>query len=334
MAKKKKEANMNLYYLNQGQASHKMDDDKIKRKKAKEREKRVKENKAQKESNFDLETETVIQMTNKNKMKKEEERKRKLTKEEKRRKKRNKKIKFVIKTFLLLAIIIGGITFAMISPIFNIKDLQVSNNQQVSTDTIISLSELRTEENIFRFNSKKIANKIEENPYIKSARIHRKFPNTIQIVVEEREQAYSADFLGKYAYLDKQGYILQIAENDNQKVILQGIVTPEEEVAEGKRLNNEDLEKLEDVIKIMNATKEYNLDEKVKSIDISNKNEYSIYLEEEKKKVYLGNNTNLSNKMLYVNAIIEEEKEKAGEIFANGDLNNKFKVYFKESLNL
>lgn len=334
MAKKKKEANMNLYYLNHGQASHKMEDDKIKRKKEKEREKRIKEKKTQKESKFDLETETVIQMTNKNKMKKEEERKRKLTQEEKRRKKRNQKIKFAVKTFLLLTIIIGGIIFAMISPIFNIKDLQVLNNQQVSTDTIISLSELKMEENIFRFNSSKIANKIEENPYIKSAKIHRKFPNTIQIVVEEREQAYSADFLGKYAYLDKQGYILQIAENSNQKVILQGIVTPEEQIVEGKRLNNEDLEKLEDVIKIMNATREYNLDTKVKNIDISNKNEYSIYLEEEKKKVYLGDNTNLSNKMLYVNAIIEEEKEKAGEIFANGDLNNKFKVYFKESLNL
>ena len=84
----------------------------------------------------------------------------------------------------------------------------------------------------------------------------------------------------------------------------------------------------------MNATKEYNLDTKVKSIDISDKNEYSIYLEEEKKKVYLGDNTNLSNKMLYVNAIIEEEKGKAGEIFANGDLNNKFRVYFRESLNV
>lgn len=334
MAKKKKEASMNLYYMNRGQASKKMDDNKTKRKKAKEREKRVKENKAKKEDNFDLETETVIQMTNKNKIKKEEERKRKQTQEEKRRKKRNKKIKIIVKAILLLAIIIGGITFTMVSPIFNIKDIQVSNNNKVSADTIISLSELKTEENIFRFSSQKAINKIKENPYIKSVKIHRKLPNTIQIEVEEREQTYSADFLGKYAYLDKQGYILQIGEDNNQKVILQGIATPEEQVVEGERLNEEDLEKLEDVIKIMNAAKEYNLDTKVKSIDISDKNEYSIYLEEEKKKVYLGDNTNLSNKMLYVNAIIEAEKEKTGEIFANGDLNQKFRVYFKESLNV
>ena len=67
---------------------------------------------------------------------------------------------------------------------------------------------------------------------------------------------------------------------------------------------------------------------------MSDKSEYSIYLEEERKKVYLGDSSNLSNKMLYANAIIEKEKGKAGEIFANGDLNNKFRVYFRESLNV
>ena len=84
----------------------------------------------------------------------------------------------------------------------------------------------------------------------------------------------------------------------------------------------------------MNVTKEYELQEKITSINIANKNEYSIYLEEEKKRIHLGDNSNLSNKMLYANAIIEKEKGKAGEIFANGELNNKFKVYFRESLNV
>ena len=311
-------------------------EEKLRRKKAKEREKRIKENKNKNrnEQSFDLETETVIQMTNKNKIKQEEEKKRKLTQQEKRRKKRNQKIKLVLKIFLILGIIIGGVAFAMVSPIFNIKDIQVTNNEKVSGEMIISLSELQLEQNIFRFSGSNVANKIKENPYIKTVKVHRKIPSTIQIEVEEREHDYSVDFLGKYAYINKQGYILEIAEDSKEKRILQGIETPEEEVIPGNRLNSEDLEKLEDVIKIINATKEYELDDKVTSIDISNKNDYSIYLEEEKKKVYLGDNTNLSNKILYVNAIIEREKGKIGEIFANGDVNNKFKVYFRESLSV
>lgn len=334
MAKKMKEADMNLYYINHGQAPKENIEEMMKRKKAKEREKRIKQNKNKKEDDFDLDTEMVIKMTNKNKIKKEEERKKKLTQEERRRKKRNKKIKFALKMFLILGIIIGGVTFTMVSPIFNIKDIQVSNNNQISAETIISLSEIKVEENIFRFSSTKATNHIKENAYIESVKIHRKIPNTIQIEVEERTHNYSMDFLGKYAYINNQGYILEIAEDSKQKIILQGMATPEEQVLVGNRLNNEDLEKLEDVIKIMNIAKEYNLDTKVTSIDIQNKNEYSLYLEEEKKKAHIGDNSNLSNKMLYVNAIIEQEKGKTGDIFVNGDLNNKFKIYFRESLNV
>lgn len=321
-------------YEDFGQAFDKEFEERMKRKKAKEREKRIKENKARREPNFDLETETVIQMTNKNKIRQEEIKKKKLTQEEKRRKKRNKKIKRILEIFLLLGLLVGGIAFAMISPIFNIKDIQVLNNQQVSKETIISLSELKMEQNIFRFRKNGVSKKIKENAYIKEVILHRKLPNIVQIEVKEREHDYNVDYLGKYAYIDKQGYILEIAEEKKERVVLQGIVTPEEEVVAGKRLKEEDLKKLEDVIKIMNAAKEYELENKITSIDIQDKNEYSIYLEEEKKKVYLGNHTNLSNKILYVNAILKEEKGKAGEIYANGDFNNKFRVYFRESLNV
>lgn len=317
-----------------GQAFDKEFEERMKRKKAKEREKRIRENKGKNQEDFDLDTETVIKMTNKNKLKKEQEQRKKITKQEQKRKKRNKKIKIVLEIFLLIGIIVGGVTFAMISPIFNIRDIQVVNNQQISSETIISLSELKTEENIFRFSGSKVVENIKENAYIKNVKIHRKIPSTVQIEIEEREHKYSVDFLGKYAYIDKNGYILEIAEDNKQKIVLQGVQTPEEQVVAGNRLDKQDLERLEDIIKIMGATKEYELDTKVTSIDISNKNDYIIYLEEEKKKVHLGDNTNLSNKMLYVNAIIEEEKGKVGDIFANGDLNNKFRVYFSESLNV
>ncbi len=334
MTKKIKEADMYLYYMDYGQAQDKNKKSNTERKKAKERQKRIKQNKKMKKDDFDLNTETVIQMTNKNKIKKEEEQRKRLTQEERRRKKRYRKIKFFLKIILLLGIIIGGVAFAMISPIFSVKDIQVVGNEQISKETIISLSGLKTEENIFRFGISKVISSLKENAYVEKVKIHRKIPNTVQIEIEERKHNYSIDFLGKYAYINTQGYILEIAENSKQKVILQGIETPEEQVVEGNRLNNEDLEKLEDVIKIINATKEYELDNKVTSIDMSDKNQYSIYLEEEGKKVYLGDSSNLSNKMLYVDAIIEKEKGKAGEIFANGDLNNKFRVYFRESLNV
>lgn len=334
MAKKSKEAQMNLYYMKEGQAKNSKKKKTNNKKVEKEREKRIKQNQKQRsqKEKFDMETETVIQMTNKNNRKKEEQKRRELTKQEKKRKKRNRRIKFFIKLVLIIGLISGGIVFALTSPIFNIKNINVLNNNQLSSDTIISLSELKQEENIFKFYSKKVKDKIKENPYIENVKIHRKLPSTIEIEIEEREPKYSVDFMGKYAYINKQGYLLEISEDSKQLPILIGSSTAEENMVLGNRLDNEDLTRLEDVIKIMNSATEKKLDKMVTSIDISDKNNYSIYLEQEKKKVHLGQTNNLSNKMLYVVSIIEQEQGKEGDIYVDGDLNNKFQPYFREKV--
>ena len=278
------------------------------------------------------EEETVINMANQNHKKQMQTKKKKISKKERKRQKRIKRVKFILKLVVIIGIIAGGTTFALVSPIFNIKDIIVTDNNKVPNDTIISLSTLQLEQNIFKFYNKNIENKIKENPYIEKVTIHRNLPSTVEIKVTERVAQYAVDYIGKYAYINTQGYILELAENNQDMPIIQGASTNEEEFQLGNRLNNEDLNKLEDVIAIMDVMKQYKLNEKVTSIDISNKNEYIIYLADEKKKVHIGDTSNLSNKILYVQAIIEQEKGTEGDIFVNGDLNNGFNPYFRDQV--
>ena len=329
---RKKEENINLYYLN-NEPKETLDDI-MQRKKAKEREKRVKENKLkqEKEDIFDFETETVIGMTNKNKIKKDEENRKRLIKEQKRKNKKIKKIKRIARWTIFILLLVGTITFALTSPIFNIQTIEVINNKIVSSDTIVSLSRLSTEQNIFKFISSQIIKNIKENPYIENAKIHRQFPNKIQIDVEERTPQYSIPVLGNFAYINSQGYILEIAQNELALPIINGMKTSEEEVVAGNRITEEDLESLELILKIFNICKDNNFDNKITSIDISNKNEYIIYVKDEEKYLHVGDASNFSNKMLYIIAIIEEEKGNAGDIYANGDINKNFKVYFKPKI--
>lgn len=330
MPRKPKEENIDLYHFNNGQ------DENIENlmERKKEREKRIKErNNVQKEENeFDFDTETVIGMTNKNNKKKQDEMKKEFAKKQRKRDKRLKRIKFFLKLILLIGVISGIIAFATCSPIFNIQNIEVVNNSQLSPETIVSLSELSVGQNIFKFWKNDVENKIKSNAYIKNVELKREFPNKIQINVEEREAKFSVPVLGEYAYISTQGYILEITQNELNLPIINGISTKEEEIKVGNRLENKDLTELEIILKIMNAMKENQLDKEVTTIDISNKNDYIIYMQNEKKKVHLGDGSNLSNKMLYVIAIINEEKGKEGEIFANGDLNQKFKVYFREKV--
>lgn len=304
------------------------------KRKTKEREKRIKKQNSQKkaENQFDYDNEMVIKMTNKNNQRQEEKTKQKMSKKQRQILKKKKRIKLMLKFTALLIIIIAGIIFALVSPIFNIKEINVSNNNQINTETIISLSQLNLGQNIFKFNKNKVNKNIKTNAYIESVEIKRKLPNKVQIQIEERKQEYNVEFLNGYAYINNQGYILQISEEKQSLPTIQGISTPDEQIVEGNRLNSEDLEKLEVIIQIMNICKNYELDSKITNIDISTKDEYTLYLEEEKKTIYLGDKSNLSNKMLYVQVIIEENRGKEGAIFVNGDLNNNFKPRFKEKV--
>lgn len=304
------------------------------KRKTKEREKRIKKQNSQKkvENQFDYDNEMVIKMTNKNNQKQEEKTKQKMSKKQRQILKKKKRIKLMLKFTALLIIIIAGIIFALVSPIFNIKEINVSNNNQINTETIISLSQLNLGQNIFKFNKNKVSKNIKTNAYIESVEIKRKLPNKVQIQIEERKQEYNVEFLNGYAYINNQGYILQISEEKQALPTIQGISTPDEQIVEGNRLNSEDLEKLEVIIQIINICKNYELDSKITNIDISTKDEYTLYLEEEKKTIYLGDKSNLSNKMLYVQVIIEENRGKEGAIFVNGDLNNNFKPRFKEKV--
>ena len=327
------EQEVNLYYFDNGQEQEETIDDIMKRKKAKEREKRIAERKKQQfDDQFDFDTETVIGMTNKNKIEQEEQKRKEFTKQQRKRNRVVKRIKKIVKFVLLLGIIVGAIVFSIFSPIFNIRDIEVLNNNRVSSETVISLSGISTNENIFRFIATKAINNIKQNAYIENVKIKRVLPNKVQIEVMEREPKLSVPVLGEFAYISTQGYILEITQNELNLPIIYGLKTAETDITAGNRISQDDLISLETILKIMNAMNDSGLSEKVTSIDISDKNDYSIYMQEEKKTIHLGDASNLSNKMLYVMAILEEEKDVSGEIFANGDLNSDFRVYFREEV--
>ena len=332
MTKQQKEEFDNLYNFSETIESDVIEQEETNKKKAKDREKRIKQRKAEQKTQFDLDTETVIGMTNKNNQKNKQQVKKRMTKQQAKIERKKKKIKKIIKLITLLLLIVGGVIFALVSPIFDIKEIKVSNNEQIDTETIVSLSQLQIGQNLFRFNKSKIIKEIKTNPYVESVNIKRKIPNSVEITIEERNKNYNVEFLNGYAYINNQGYILEISEQKLDMPVILGVSTDAEQIVAGNRLNTKDLEKLETVIQIMNICKSYELDKKVSSIDITNENNYIIYMEEEKKTIYLGDNTNLSNKMLYVPAIIQENQGKEGTIFVDGDMNSNFKPRFREKV--
>lgn len=334
MPKKTKEGNIDLFYMN------KVDGAENKKAPSKSRKKSTKvksQKNKQKSDIFNFDDEIVIGISDKktrqkNKAEVKNEIKNNNIKMKKKRKRKNP-ILFLIKWTSVILLLIGTIIFILTTPMFNIKNINISGIEHLTEEQVISLSELNKNENLFKNSKSKITSNIKQNPYVESVIIKRKLPDTIDIQIKERKRSYMLKFVNGYVYIDTQGYILEILEEKLKLPIISGYKTEEDKISEGNRLITEDLENLNNVLKITNSLEEIDVaKEIITNIDISNKEDYTVYLESEKKTIHFGDASNLSNKILYVKAMIDSEKDIEGEIFVNGDLNNKFRPFFREKV--
>ena len=237
----------------------------------------------------------------------------------------------ILKYSSLVILIIGVIVFAMVSPIFNITNITVTGNNKLTVDEVISLSRIENNENIFRISKSNVIRNIKQNAYVNKVEIHKNYPNSIQIVIEERVPNFILQFGNGYVYINNQGYMLEISSEKLDLPIITGFSTPQENLVAGNRLIQEDLEKLETVIRIISSAQSNGISNLITSIDISDSNNYTLYLESEKKTVYLGDCSNLGTRILYLVGILENEKDHEGEIFINMNLNTDY-PFFREKV--
>lgn len=243
-----------------------------------------------------------------------------------------KKVKKALINVSLIILIITAITLFLLSPIFSIENISIKNNEKLSQEEIISLSQIEKGTNLFKIRNAEIKNNIKENAYVDEVKVNRILPNTIEITVTERKVAYLLEYGSSYAYIDEQGYILEISsENITDKIKIRGYKTTEDNIKPGNRLIKEDLNKLNDVAIITDTAKNSGINAQITSINIENQNEYSLYMESEKKTVHIGSISNLDTKMLYLQVMLEKEKDNEGEIFLNIDFKTK-NPYFKEKV--
>ena len=203
----------------------------------------------------------------------------------------------------------------------------MQGNEIISKNEIISLSQIQLEENTFKLNKSQIKKQIKENAYIQSVIIVRNLPSEIVIKVEERKPAYLLEYAGSYIVIDKQGYMLEIKNEKMNLPVIQGAVTSTEEFKVGNRLCTEDLEKLAEILRIVEIAQVNDIYTIITGIDIENAENIKLIFESEDKVAYLGDSSNMNTKILMIKSIIEKEKGNPGEIFLNFDLNKKNPIF-------
>ena len=308
--------------------------------------KKDKKKQVNKESIFNYDDEVEDYTSNNLKRIQKEKRKKKklIIKEQKRQKREQarKNVKFtqqeirmvkkaqnILKGVCVLIVVVTIIILILLSPIFNIKKIEVKGNTSISEQEIISLLQIELNTNLFKERSSTIVERLKQNSYIGQVNIDRVIPSTLIITIKERTIKYLFELGDSYVYVDEQGYILEISKNNiEDKIKVKGYSTPEEELISGKRLCENDLDMLNVIGQIIKAAENNDIAYLITEIDISNSEDILLYLDSEQKIVHLGNKENLDIKMPYIKEIINKNKDIKGEIFVNVDLNTKW-PYFR-----
>lgn len=143
------------------------------------------------------------------------------------RKKRKRKKKRYILKLLLLILICVGLYFFLRSSIFNIKTINVAESAHFTAEQIQEMAGLKTGMNLFEFKGGRCADKLEENPFIREAKVKRKLPSTVAIELDERQELAILAKDNEYVVVDGEGVVLQIVEQAPQLTLLSGITVTE-----------------------------------------------------------------------------------------------------------
>lgn len=249
----------------------------------------------------------------------------------KQKRKMNKKRKNKIAIFLIFIILIFIVAYLITSPSFNINEISVKGNSQLSKQKIEEIAEIKTGDNIFTKIGIIAKVKLKQNGYIEEAKITKKYPNKIEIELTERKKQYQIKTeTGLFINIDEQGYIIDSTSEKLEIPTIIGMEISENDINSIKRLEEKDLNKMENILQIKEQCKTLNIVDKITQIQV--KDEYIINLENEGLIINLGDATNLKNRMYYVNAILKKETGNKGTIYVNGNLNENFTPYFSANV--
>ena len=286
-------------------------------------------------SKINLDNEIIIGLTPQKEEKKQKKTKKIKNKKIKKNINRNKKPKkkktlkyLLVKWTILLILLLVVVMLFIYSSVFNIKEIKVINNSKVTEAEVINLSTLQIGRNMFKYSNSNVNKLVKANPYIENVKVKRNIKGIVTLDITERKPTYMLKFANAFVYINNQGYMLEITEIPLELPMITGFKTPIEEIKEGNRLNVDDLEKLEDVIKIMNTAEELGFKAKINSINIEDKTNYKLDIKEENKIVEFGDAKNINIKLIKVQEILQIEQGIAGEIY----FQDSTKTVFKENV--
>lgn len=220
-----------------------------------------------------------------------------LRREKRRRKKARKKMMLGIMLVLMICI---GLLF---TPLFNLKELEITGNKKVTTEDIIKKSGFVLSENIFKFKLNTAGESIAKIPYINSVIIQRKLPGKVEISVTECIPLAYIQSVDGMVVVDKDGKVLEKKTEEVTYVLPILFDFKFDKYVLGEKISENNNKKLQKTLEITKNLYNNNLIEDVLSITTTKGELYLNF--RNGLKVIVGNEENIEGKITMLKEVLK-----------------------------
>lgn len=204
--------------------------------------------------------------------------------------------------FICLLAAVSVIAFLM-TPVFNIKWIDVTGNEKTTFGQIVKSSGITYEQNIFRLNIKKSKEAVKKLPYVDTVKIARHLPGGVMFKITERVPVACVKFGTGYAFLDKEGRLLELSDSHPGIPEIQGITLKSQKI--GDILKDTMPDEITAMDELLSTLTEHGLIDRTSVINIKNP-ENVTFVFDGNKTVKTGGNYRLDYKLMMLEATISE----------------------------
>ena len=226
-----------------------------------------------------------------------------------------KEKKLFSKTFVFFLIILFLLTVLYslyIHPFMQISDIYISGNKNISDEQIISQMSNPIGENILTYKIADSEERINAIDTVDGVEIKKVFPNLLSIEVDESYPLFYQEGKDKTYYIDNKAKIIESSPENNDGLIkIRG--------AKLRNITGENFTSSEASLNFVKAIQEFSYIDKVKEIDLENKAEIGIMLNDID--VKFGDLNNISDKLKLLDKILNDIDQK-GVLAVQIDLDN------------
>lgn len=107
-------------------------------------------------------------------------------------------------------------SYVLSDPAFRLRDVVVRGCREVTEQEVIAVASLSPGQNLFSISLKKIAHRIERNPWIKEVRVGRELPDRLIMEIEERIPLALVERNNRFKIVDQDGVLFKdLGRKDN-----------------------------------------------------------------------------------------------------------------------